>query len=840
MTTSRPQSLADPFSTAPNTPVAETGLLPRTQHPPSVDRPASSLTAAETARSSFATNDNVTPANDLHENVDPQGANVGQVQSPAPSESPDPATISLSGSNGVLELPAVSFLDQVQTPEMMDTPQDSVVRSQSADGLNTAPLVPMDGSPSAASPEVEAKLEEGTTSADEALALSPSSVGSEKERKPFFRRRFAWIILLLLALVIVALAVVLPVYFTVIKPHNSSASATEGSGSPGTIPNPGSPSGATSGGNGSTVLSSDGSTFTYINPFGGYWVSDPNNPFNNDARPNSWTPPLNTSWTWGQDKVYGVNLGGLFVLEPFITPSLYQQYPGSVDEWTLSTLMAADTANGGLNQLENHYNTFITEQDIAEIAGAGLNWIRLPIPFWAVEKWDFEPFLEKVCWPYILRVLQWARKYGLRVNLDLHTIPGSQNGYNHSGKMGTVNFLNGVMGVANAERALNYIRIITEFISQPEWQPVVPVFGIVNEALVSTIGMDQLTSFYLRAHDMIRNITGYGEGHGAYISIHDGFEGLPTWAGFLEGSDRIIIDTHPYFAFNGESNNAPIATGTGLQAGGTWPQMACSWGPSINQSQVSFGVTIAGEFSVGYNDCGLYLLGVGNTDSYGQSCALFLDASQWNDTMKAGLQEFALASMDALQNWFFWTWKVGNSSTTNTVQAPLWTYKLGLEQGWIPKDPRTALGTCAALGVSGPIFSGTFQSWQTGGAGAGTIAPASVSSYSQYPPTSISGLTAGAIQTYLPTYTPTGSPIPTLSPPTFSPKPPSSVSIGNGWYDGSDQGLSPTEVAGCSYPNAWDAVSSPMPTALCPSTATSTGGGAGITVTPAPAAGARR
>lgn len=29
---------------------------------------------------------------------------------------------------------------------------------------------------------------------------------------------------------------------------------------------------------------------------------------------------------------------------------------------------------------------------------------------------------------YILRLLSWCRKYGLRVNLDLHTIPGSQNG----------------------------------------------------------------------------------------------------------------------------------------------------------------------------------------------------------------------------------------------------------------------------------------------------------------------------------------------------------------------------------------------------------------------------
>lgn len=60
--------------------------------------------------------------------------------------------------------------------------------------------------------------------------------------------------------------------------------------------------------------------------------------------------------------------------------------------------MAADTASGGLNQIEDHYRTFVTEQDIAEIAGAGLNWIRLPIPFWAVETWPGEPFLAKVSW----------------------------------------------------------------------------------------------------------------------------------------------------------------------------------------------------------------------------------------------------------------------------------------------------------------------------------------------------------------------------------------------------------------------------------------------------------
>lgn len=56
---------------------------------------------------------------------------------------------------------------------------------------------------------------------------------------------------------------------------------------------------------------------------------------------------------------FRVNLGGWFVIEPFITPDLFQRYPGASDEWTLSTLMTADTANGGLNQIEDHYKTFI-------------------------------------------------------------------------------------------------------------------------------------------------------------------------------------------------------------------------------------------------------------------------------------------------------------------------------------------------------------------------------------------------------------------------------------------------------------------------------------------------
>lgn len=201
------------------------------------------------------------------------------------------------------------------------------------------------------------------------------------------------------------------------------------------------------------ITLANGTTFVYNNSFGGYCafffgpfhvvntsvgVQDPQDPYNNDARPNSWTPPLNTSWEWGQDRVYGVNLGGLFVLEPFITPDIFQRYPTAVDEYSLSVAMVADTANGGLQQLEDHYNTFIVEHpnqslipDIIVVnrpnrtsqkllvctiilpflgcktesqTGSGLNFIRVPIPFWAIETWPGadEPFLAKTSWKWVL------------------------------------------------------------------------------------------------------------------------------------------------------------------------------------------------------------------------------------------------------------------------------------------------------------------------------------------------------------------------------------------------------------------------------------------------------
>ncbi|KAI0797622.1 glycoside hydrolase superfamily [Abortiporus biennis] len=636
-------------------------------------------------------------------------------------------------------------------------------------------------------------------------------------------KRRNWIIGGIIVAILIAIAVVLIVIFAVVKPFDKKGSSSN-SGAAADDSNHGTSSGANptatntpssaivTGGDGSKITMDDGTTFTYSNPFGGTWYWDPKDPFNNNAQAQSFTPPLNQSFNYGVTPIRGVNLGGWLVTEPFITPALYEQYqnstPQAIDEWTLSQNMAADTANGGLQQLENHYKTFITEQDFARIAGAGLNFVRIPIPYWAIEVWDGEPFLPKTAWKYFLKAIQWARKYGIRINLDLHSLPGSQNGWNHSGRLGTINMLNGPMGLANAQRSLDYIRIIAEFISQPQYSDVVVMFGVTNEPFGPTMGQENLVRYYLQAYNLVRAASGVGENNGPMISLHEGFAGLSNWVGMFTNADRVGLDIHPYICFGTQSSDAYS----------TRLDIPCTtWASNQNNSMKNFGVTVAGEWSNAINDCGLFVNGVGLGTRYEGtyasggpypslgSCDPWTDYTTWSTSMKGDIKNFALASMSALQNWFFWTWKIGNSSTTGKVESPQWSYSLGLEQGWMPTDPRQAQGVCD----SNDAFSGQYQSWQTGGAGADQI-PASFSSSYAWPPTSISN---GGFATALPTYTPTGT-IPTLPVPTFTASAKSSISAGNGWANSADSAGDFVPIPTCSYLDPWVGSAAP-PSPLC-------------------------
>jgi glucan 1,3-beta-glucosidase len=114
-------------------------------------------------------------------------------------------------------------------------------------------------------------------------------------------------------------------------------------------------------------------------------------------------------------KVRGVNLGGWLLLEPWITPSMFEGID-AVDECTLTQVLGKDAAYEKLSQ---HWNTFITQDDFNQIAAAGMNHVRIPIGYWSVIPIDGEPFVQGAYEKYA-EALDWAAGAGLKVMIDLH------------------------------------------------------------------------------------------------------------------------------------------------------------------------------------------------------------------------------------------------------------------------------------------------------------------------------------------------------------------------------------------------------------------------------------
>ena len=114
--------------------------------------------------------------------------------------------------------------------------------------------------------------------------------------------------------VLLVAGIVLAVYFGAIRNKNDSSKSASGnaadrdgktsSASPSATGTPAALV-AVTGGDGSTVTTDNGTTFKYSNSFGGYWYWDVNDPFNNSARAQSYTPALNETWNYGVDVIRG-------------------------------------------------------------------------------------------------------------------------------------------------------------------------------------------------------------------------------------------------------------------------------------------------------------------------------------------------------------------------------------------------------------------------------------------------------------------------------------------------------------------------------------------------------
>ncbi len=419
--------------------------------------------------------------------------------------------------------------------------------------------------------------------------------------------------------------------------------------------------------------------------------------WDDSASANNKVPALDEEWgSYDERPARGVNVGGWLNLEPFITPSFFNRYPlqyGIIDEWTFCEKLGRSQAKA---EMEKHYVTFINEQTFKEIRDAGLDHVRIPFGYWAVKTFADEPLVERVAWRYMLRAIEWARKYGLRVNLDPHGMPGSQNGWNHSGRQGDIGWLNGTDGALNAERSLEIHKSLATFFSQPRYKNIVAFYGLVNEPKMTALRVVEVNEWSGKAYKLIREA-----GITCPIVFGDGFLGLDNWQGELQSYEGLVLDVHQYVIFN---------VGQLVFDHQSKVKYACTgW---TDQSRLSmdrstgFGPTIFAEWSQADTDCTTYLNNVGwgsrwegtydtgnpltrvlspvcpTNDGSGPPCTCReanADPSSYSDSYKLFLKMFAEAQMHSFEEgwgWFYWTWK--------TETAHQWSYKKGLEAGILP------------------------------------------------------------------------------------------------------------------------------------------------------------
>ncbi|XAR62183.1 Glucan 1,3-beta-glucosidase [Bertholletia excelsa] len=168
--------------------------------------------------------------------------------------------------------------------------------------------------------------------------------------------------------------------------------------------------------------------------------------------------------------------------------------------------------------MQDHWNTFIVEDDFKFISSHGINAVRVPVGWWIAS----DPNPPR---PYVggsLKALDnaftWAQKYGLKVIIDLHAAPGSQNGFEHSSSR-------------------------DGFAKNPSLYAV----ELINEPLAPGVSLDIITKYYKAGYDTVRK-----HSPTVYVIWSNRLSGnskeLLAYASGLQGT---VIDIHYYNLFSG-------------------------------------------------------------------------------------------------------------------------------------------------------------------------------------------------------------------------------------------------------------------------------------------------
>jgi glucan 1,3-beta-glucosidase len=359
----------------------------------------------------------------------------------------------------------------------------------------------------------------------------------------------------------------------------------------------------------------------------------------------------------------GVNLGGWLVLEKWMDGDAFSgAFASAKDQYTF------DSRPGAAEALKKHWDTYLTEADIQTLAKTGINALRIPIGYWAYDTNATKPYL-KGADVYMDKAIGWARAAGMKVWIDCHGSPGSQNGFDNSGRYGTI----GWQTSNNMAHAIAVLEIMAARYGTMEYADVVVGLELTNEPVTKNKSTFSVTQSW--AKDAYKAVKAKTANPNLVVVMHDAFQGATAWTGVAGelvtgGVKTFGIDSHKYQLFSDSDKKLTQAQHI---------QKACGWGANLRKAKDVM-PTYVGEWSAATDICvhqnGTTTAGTKCTASGCQCESASMD--KWNPQVIEQVRRYVEAQMDVFESstsgYFIWSAKGPGG----------WGFLNGIANGAIP------------------------------------------------------------------------------------------------------------------------------------------------------------
>jgi glucan 1,3-beta-glucosidase len=359
------------------------------------------------------------------------------------------------------------------------------------------------------------------------------------------------------------------------------------------------------------------------------------------------------------ERLRGVNLGGWLVLEKWMTPSLFEGRIAS-DE----TTWCAELGKEASPVLRAHWNRFITREDFAWLAAAGINTLRIPFGHWILgPPYPYHPKYGPAPHPFVQggidvldRAFGWAEELGLGILLDLHAAPGCQNGFDNGG----------IMGVCEWHTRQEYmdhaVELLGQLAARYRSSPALRGIEALNEPSWD-VPTKLLGGYYLRVYDAVR---GHCPPQRVALAFHDGFRSHREYLGFMQppAFENVLFDIHRYQCFERADIDMDII--------GHLHKAGNLWGEEVERIQGDLKLpAIVGEWSLGLDLKVVSLWAEGPFNHALQKMDRFQEDLSYRAYAAAQLLSF-----ERCRGWFFWSYR--------TESTPAWCFRECVERGWLP------------------------------------------------------------------------------------------------------------------------------------------------------------